>query len=76
MSDITDTGIEAGLSHALAQIEATRGLYDVLCALKRNDTGSAGYSYNENEKKELALLHKRHLIRRARELAVVAGIAL
>ena len=70
---MTDEQIEAGLDFTLRRIEATRALYDILCALKRKDQPHA-WNYSEEERKELQALHRKHLFRRAEEEAVKAGV--
>lgn len=78
MSEMTDTQIAFAVARAGARIEATRALYDLLLALKRNDQ-KEGYpfsGYNEDERAQLQALHRKHLLRRVVEEAKKAGIEL
>jgi len=73
--ELTDAAIEAGSQQALRAIEATRALYDILLALKRKDVPH-NFNYTDQEKAELAALHRKRLLRRAAEEAAKAGITL
>lgn len=72
---MTDEEIELWCPRILARVEATNALYQLLLAHKRKDIPH-NYNYNEAEVKELAALHKRHLLRRIAEEAKKAGIDL